>query len=62
MPDAYALFETTLAEIREAGLYKEERVIVSDQDAEIAVAAQGDAPAERRRTLGVLGPPSTVYR
>ena len=47
MSDAYALFETTLAEIRDAGLFKEERVILSDQDAEIRVASSGDgAPAE----------------
>jgi glycine C-acetyltransferase len=40
-------FESTLSEIREAGLFKEERVIVTPQGPEIGVAAGGDgAPRE----------------
>ena len=46
MSAAYALFDTTLAEIREAGLFKEERVILSDQDAEIRVAAPDAASGD----------------
>ena len=38
------IFETTVREIREAGLYKEERVITSPQSAEIAV---GKGESER---------------
>ncbi|HLA63557.1 MAG TPA: aminotransferase class I/II-fold pyridoxal phosphate-dependent enzyme, partial [Rhodothermales bacterium] len=48
MPSAYDLFAATLTEIREAGLFKEERVIVTPQDADIAVAAgSGDGMAAR---------------
>ncbi|MCH7638014.1 MAG: glycine C-acetyltransferase [Bacteroidetes bacterium] len=41
MPHANAIYAETLAEIREAGLYKEERVIASQQDADIVVAENG---------------------
>jgi glycine C-acetyltransferase len=46
MSAAYDRFATTLDEIREAGLFKEERVILTPQDAEIEVAsASGDGVA-----------------
>ncbi|MCW5837641.1 MAG: glycine C-acetyltransferase, partial [Labilithrix sp.] len=41
---AQGIYETTLNEIREAGLYKEERVIVTPQAASIGVGTG----AERR--------------
>lgn len=40
--------QTTLAEIREAGLYKNERVIITPQSAEIGVATSPLAPAGER--------------
>jgi glycine C-acetyltransferase len=43
---AKEVFETTLREIREAGLYKEERVITTPQSAEIGVGA-----GEAKRTV-----------
>ncbi len=43
---AKEFFETTIREIREAGLYKEERVIVTPQSAEIGVGS-----GEARRTV-----------
>jgi glycine C-acetyltransferase len=43
---AQEVFETTVREIREAGLYKEERVIVTPQSAEIGVGT-----GENRRTV-----------
>jgi len=43
---AKEVFETTIREIREAGLYKEERVIVTPQSAEIGVGS-----GEARRTV-----------
>ena len=43
---AKEIFETTIREIREAGLYKEERVIVTPQSAEIGVGS-----GEARRTV-----------
>lgn len=46
---AKGVYETTLREIREAGLYKEERVIVTPQSAEIGVA--GRTPEERKKVL-----------
>ncbi len=46
---AKGVYETTLREIREAGLYKEERVIVTPQSAEIGVA--GRTPDERKKVL-----------
>jgi len=44
------LYTSTLDEIRAAGLYKEERVIVTPQGARIGVIRQGD-PASRREVL-----------
>ncbi|MCH7976482.1 MAG: glycine C-acetyltransferase [Bacteroidetes bacterium] len=41
MPHANAIYAEILAEIREAGLYKEERVIASQQGADIVVTADG---------------------
>ena len=41
MPHANAIYAESLAEIREAGLYKEERVIASQQGADIVVTADG---------------------
>jgi len=43
---AKEVYETTVREIREAGLYKEERVIVTPQSAEIGVGA-----GESKRTV-----------
>src|SRR3954469_7603285 len=40
------IYETTVREIREAGLYKEERIIVTPQSAEIGVGA-----GEEKRTV-----------
>ena len=66
MSAAYDLYDSTLADIRTAGLFKEERVIVSDQDAEIRVAASGDgAPAEvlnfcANNYLGLANHPALV--
>ena len=50
---APALFRQTLDEIREAGLYKSERVITSQQDAGIHVlaAGQGDGAAPEHEVL-----------
>ncbi|MEO1478481.1 MAG: glycine C-acetyltransferase [Bacteroidota bacterium] len=50
---APALFKQTLAEIRDAGLYKSERVITSQQDAGIEVLGpgQGDGAAPERAVL-----------
>jgi len=45
--NAKAIYETTLREIREAGLYKEERIITTPQSAEIGVGAG----AERHSVL-----------
>ena len=42
MPDATAVYQKELADIREAGLFKEERVITSQQDADIRVAPGTD--------------------
>ncbi len=41
MTHANAIYAETLAEIREAGLYKEERIIASQQDADIVVSSRG---------------------
>ena len=41
------LYAATIREIREAGLYKSERVIVTPQRAEIEVQPPGGAPRER---------------
>lgn len=41
MHHANAIYANTLSEIREAGLYKEERVIASQQDADIVVSSDG---------------------
>jgi len=41
MPHANAIYAEILAEIRDAGLYKEERVIASKQGADIVVTANG---------------------
>ena len=43
---ALAAFDQTLDEIRDAGLFKEERVITSPQDADIEVATAGDGARE----------------
>ena len=50
---APALFKQTLAEIRDAGLYKSERVITSQQDAGIEVLGpgRGDGAAPERAVL-----------
>ena len=44
---AHEIYETTLREIRDAGLYKEERIITTPQSAEIGVG-QG---VERRNVV-----------
>ena len=41
---AKEVYETTVREIREAGLYKEERVIVTPQSAEIGVGTGMSPP------------------
>lgn len=41
MPHANAIYANILADIKEAGLYKEERVIASQQDADIVVSENG---------------------
>ncbi|MDX1439942.1 MAG: glycine C-acetyltransferase [Rubricoccaceae bacterium] len=43
MSNANSFYSDTLAEIREAGLYKEERVIASQQAADIVVAENGSS-------------------
>jgi glycine C-acetyltransferase len=47
MDTAAQVYAQRLDDIREAGLYKEERVLTSEQDADIDVAAPGPAPGER---------------
>ena len=56
---AKPVYEKTLAEIREAGLYKSERVIVTPQSAEIGVAqdgskATGKLAEDRAAMLGLV--------
>ncbi len=56
MKTANARFRDTLTEIRDAGLYKEERVITSQQDADIEVLPPGSigdgaAPAAEREVV-----------
>jgi glycine C-acetyltransferase len=48
---AQEIYEKTLTEIREAGLYKEERVIVTPQSAEIGVGDGTDAGGGAKRTV-----------
>ena len=47
----------TLAEIKEAGLYKEERLIESAQQAAITVERQGSAELLRQQLLGFVQSP-----